>query len=103
MVVCHTGVKKRVVAGIAALLLAVALPLQAETFDRGEELYDNHCRECHERGVHMRKDRKVTTVEELRKRVAGWSVHSGLDWSREDIDDVTDYLGQTYYQLIEGS
>ena len=48
----------------------------------------------------MRKNRKVTTVEELRKRVSGWSVHSGLDWSQVDIEDVTDYLGRTYYQLI---
>lgn len=93
--------KMPVVAGAAAALLSVALSTHAETFDRGKELYDNHCKECHEQGAHMRKNRKVATVQELRRRVSGWSMHSGLDWSGEDVEDVTGYLGRTYYQLIK--
>ena len=53
----------------------------------------------HEGWVHSREGRKVTTPEELRARVAAWSVHAGLGWGAEEIDDVTRYLRVHFYHF----
>ena len=85
--------------GVLLLLSPVAL---AE-FDRGQALYENHCRVCHESWVHARDGHRITSLKELRRRVAAWSIHSGLNWKSEDIDDVTDYLSHQFYRLKEKS
>jgi hypothetical protein len=43
----------------------------------------------------------VRTLAELRRRTEAWSVHSRLEWSREEIDDVADYLDRAFYHLDE--
>ena len=68
-------------------------------FDRGEALYQNHCKECHESWAHTREGRHANTLDSLRRRVAAWSFHSGLDWSDDDINDVADFLNRRFYQL----
>lgn len=86
----------------AILSYSLSLPfstLALAEFDRGKALYDNHCKSCHENWVHTREKSKINTVDELRRRVAGWSIHSGLKWGNGEIDDVTDYLNRHYYQL----
>lgn len=81
--------------GCAGLHLSAA----AGEFERGRALYENHCRSCHENWAHTRAGRVVNTLAGLRERVASWSVHSGLNWRAEEIDDVTDYLNRRFYQL----
>jgi hypothetical protein len=71
----------------------------AETFDRGEALYENHCTSCHEKSVHTRDTRRATSLADLRKWVATWSFHASLDWSSEEIDDVTDFMNRRYYHF----
>jgi len=91
-------------AGVAAALAGVLGPaaaLSAVEFDRGEALYENHCSSCHDPQLHSDKTRHVTTMHELRARVEAWSVHSGLNWSAEDINDVTDYLNRRFYRLAD--
>lgn len=89
----------------AALLLCVTMGLPAtslaEVFDRGEALYENHCKSCHETWAHERQGREASSLDAVRKRVAAWSVHSGLDWSDEEIDDVTSYLDRQFYRFGE--
>lgn len=70
-----------------------------EEFDRGRALYENHCQSCHEALAHTRENHVVKTVEGLRQRVWSWSVHSGLNWRDDEIDDVTRYLNRRFYQL----
>ncbi len=93
-------------AGVLAALCTVLVLSQAEAqvaaevpFDRGQALYEHHCMSCHESWAHTRAGRHVRTLGELRSRTEAWSVHSHLDWSAEEIDDVTDYLNRTFYQL----
>lgn len=71
----------------------------AAEFDRGAALYENHCTACHDPQLHKRETHHVTTLADLRARVAAWSIHSGLNWSDEDIDDVTDFLNRRFYRL----
>ena len=81
----------------AALLLFA--PATYAEFERGQALYENHCRFCHESWAHKHPGSHINSLHALRQRVAAWSVHSGLGWGDEEIDDVTDYLNRHYYQL----
>jgi mono/diheme cytochrome c family protein len=91
---------------LAAALSVMALsalntPLTAQEFDRGEALYNNHCKECHEGLAHMRPGSRISSRSEVRSWVASWSVHSGLAWSSEEVEDVADYLNGKYYHLTD--
>lgn len=88
---------RRVVLACAVLVSPTAL--LAQTFDRGEALYENHCKSCHESWAHERAGREAASLDAVRKRVAAWSVHSGLDWSDEEIGDVTGYLDRQFYRF----
>ena len=92
-------------AGIAAALAGVTasvVALRAMEFDRGEALYENHCSTCHDPQTHVAGEaRHVTTMADLRARVAAWSVHSGLNWSDEDVNDVTDFLNRRFYRFTD--
>ena len=82
-------------------LSAVYTPLAAQEFNRGEALYTNHCKECHEGLAHTRHGSRISSKGEIRSWVASWSVHSSLDWSSEEVEDVTDYLNRNFYHLTE--
>ena len=84
--------------GLSAALLLYAQAVFSE-FERGQALYENHCRVCHESWVHKQDGSRINTISSLRQRVAAWSVHSGLGWGDDEIDDVTDYLNRHFYQL----
>jgi len=90
-------------AGVAATLagvLAFVAVLRAVEFDRGQALYENHCTACHDPQAHVAGEtRHVATLADLHARVAAWSVHSGLNWAPEDVDDVTDYLNRRFYRF----
>jgi len=94
-----------VLAGVAAALAGVTasvVALRAMEFDRGEALYENHCSTCHDPQTHVAGEaRHVTTMADLRARVAAWSVHSGLNWSEEDVNDVTDFLNRRFYRFTD--
>jgi hypothetical protein len=40
-------------------------------------------------------------MADLRARVAAWSVHSGLNWSDEDVNDVTGFLNRRFYRFTD--
>ncbi|MGD8615505.1 MAG: cytochrome c [Gammaproteobacteria bacterium] len=89
-----------ILSGVWAALLMPPVAAQ-EQFDRGRALYEHHCMSCHESWAHTREGRHVRTLAELRRRTEAWSVHSRLEWSREEIDDVADYLDRAFYHLDE--
>lgn len=68
---------------------------------RGALLYQNHCLDCHESLVHIRARHKARNLGAIQGQVIRWSSYLKLRWSEEDINDVTRYLNQTYYQFIE--
>lgn len=87
------------IAGLAAVcLIALAPSAAAENFARGKELYDHHCQSCHEDLMHA-KNRRVQSLDELRKRIRDWAGHTGNDWTRDEIDDVLYYLNQSFYKF----
>jgi len=82
-------------------LSAANTPLSAQEFDRGEALYENHCKECHEALAHTRHGSRINSIGDIRKWVASWSAHSNLDWSSEEVGDVADYLNNKFYHLTD--
>ena len=100
MVLAQRGQSLGFIAGVCAGLFFCS-PLALAEFDRGQALYENHCIECHESWAHTRDGRHVASLDALRKRVAAWSIHTGLGWRNDEIDDVTDYLNRQFYQLTK--
>lgn len=93
----RTFTKITVICGV----LIYSSPLISAEPERGQMLYENHCQSCHDSWVHTRAERQVTSISELQRRVSSWSIHIGLNWSNEEINDVTDYLSRHFYQLSD--
>lgn len=85
--------------GIALLVAILSTAAVGAEQDRGKALYENHCRFCHEDRVFTRKNPLVTSRESLLGWVTSWSSHTGLNWDRQEIEDVTRYLNKRYYQF----
>jgi len=83
--------------------LVWAVPGGAETFDRGQALYENHCVACHETEIHTGAERRATSRRDIRKWVTTWNFHAGLGWSEEDVGDVTDFLNRRFYRFVDSS
>lgn len=73
----------------------------AQTVERGQLLYEHHCRGCHESVVHVREDQKVNSLDDLRCQVVRWASAAKLPWGVREIDDVVFYLGSTFYEIVE--
>jgi mono/diheme cytochrome c family protein len=102
MAMTARGLKLAGVTMAVAGVLACVAALRAVEFDRGEALYENHCSSCHDTQVHAPGEtRHVATLADLRARVAAWSIHSGLNWSEEDVTDVTNYLNRRFYRFTD--
>ena len=97
-----TGKAGFFVAALNVMILSVVnTPLSAQEFNRGEALYKNHCMECHETLAHTRPGSRISSMGEIRSSVASWSIHSNLGWSREEVEDVADYLNMKFYHLTD--
>ena len=66
---------------------------------RGQLLYELQCVSCHESMLHIRSNRRVTSLSDLRQQVEHWSGVLKPTWTVEDIDDVTHYLNTRFYKL----
>lgn len=82
---------------LAGLMWAPAVT--AESFDRGQALYENHCIACHDDSVHTRAERRASSRHDIGKWVTSWNFHAGLGWSHEEVEDVTDFLNRRFYHF----
>lgn len=86
---------------LAALLLGVlaSAPARPVDLERGQVLYENHCRMCHESIAFKRQDKIARNYDEVRAQVVRWQTNTSLRWSAEDIDNVASYVARTYYKI----
>lgn len=78
-------------------------PVLNEAPSRGQLLYENHCMACHESVSQIRTRQLVKSQAALREAVARWAVNANLPWSKEEIEEVTRYLGNRYYKFEKQS
>lgn len=88
---------------LGSLVLLTGPEIRAQDLQRGRSLYENHCQACHAKPLQRRKDSKIETQDDLRRRVAAWGDHAGESWGAAEIDDVTSYLDDRFYHLRPGS
>jgi mono/diheme cytochrome c family protein len=96
---------KRLATSTISVFLGLGFAVGASAGDvaRGRLLYENHCMACHRSVVHIREDRKATTIEALRDQVRRWSGNAGLVWSDDEIEDVVLYLDSRFYHFVLNS
>jgi|GEM_PF-937902 len=88
---------------LAALFIFFGNFVNAETLlihnaTRGELLYTKHCITCHSTQIHWREKKLVTDWTSLQSEVQRWQGIAGLWWDKEEIEDVVQYLNDTYYR-----
>ena len=74
-------------------------PVTPAVQPRGLLLYENHCMACHESLVHVRRNRRIRSLPELRSRVQHWAEYLHLRWSREEVEEVVRHLNSQYYKF----
>lgn len=67
--------------------------------EHGQKLHDEQCMKCHDSGVYTREDRRVADRDALVKQVKRCELNLGLNWFDTDINDVVQYLDQSYYKF----
>jgi mono/diheme cytochrome c family protein len=92
------------VIGLALMLALAAGGAAAQNppdAERGKSLYETHCGGCHYRRLHERPRERslVHTLAELRDQVAQRAALTGRPFTREDLEDIAEYLNQSYYGL----
>ncbi|MCP3848813.1 MAG: cytochrome c [Gammaproteobacteria bacterium] len=72
----------------------------------GKDLHDANCQSCHASlmngspdSIYTRPDRKVTTVDGLRKQVSRCKTTVGVNWPEDKVQEVVDYLNTNFYKL----
>jgi mono/diheme cytochrome c family protein len=83
----------------SGVLLLALTDARAENYERGQQLYENHCQACHASLLHSPVKGKVKSFRELENRVSSWSIHAAKDWSAEEVRDVSYYLDRTFYHF----
>lgn len=74
-------------------------PVPLPVPSRGQMLYENHCKACHESVVFIRDKRRIQTLEALRGKVFHWANYLQLRWSKEEVEEVVSHLNSQYYRF----
>ena len=94
---------------LAALLASLFLGAAAHAADpaEGKKLVAEHkCETCHHnktlgdaKAIYLRKDRKVTSMEQLKAQVARCNNELNLKLFPDDEEHIVAYLNATYYKF----
>ena len=85
----------------SATLFAGSASAQTPQKTRGELLYETHCIACHTTQVHWREKKTATDLPSLRAEVRRWQTATQLNWSEDDITEVTRHLNQSFYRFTQ--
>jgi len=92
-----------------SILIVIFVPVAMAAGDpaKGKQLVaEKKCESCHEsktmgdaKAIYLRKDRKVTSWEKLKARVALCNSELNLGLFPDDEEHIAAYLNQTYYKF----
>ncbi len=99
----NTQLSKSIKRHIPGLLLGCFLACSApsalaQNFQRGQELFEDHCQACHN-DFDRPDTRHMRSLEELRARIDAWAVHTNAGWRKAEVDDVLFYLNKSFYRF----
>lgn len=87
-----------------ALLLFISISIHTALADDGQALHDSSCIECHSRMtggdghvLYTRDDRIAKNSQALKERVKHCAEGSNTGWDQSQINIVTHYLNDQYY------
>lgn len=86
-------------AGVAASPAVFSSALLPGDAARGKALHQAQCTACHDSGVYTRENRRVRSVEGLLGQVEFCNKNLGGKLSREQVNDLVQYLNQAYYKF----
>ncbi|MFM9881664.1 MAG: c-type cytochrome [Burkholderiales bacterium] len=87
-------------AGILIATVATCASAQSPIAQRGRQLYETNCTLCHQQSVHSRTNRVARSMNDIREYVKKWSGTAKLNWTSEDIDEVSLYLNERFYRFV---
>lgn len=73
---------------------------QAQNFQRGQELFEDHCRACHN-DFDRPESRHMRSLDELQQKIEGWATHTNVGWSKAEVGDVLFYLNKSFYRFAQ--
>lgn len=80
-------------------LVFITIDAHSQDLQRGKMLHDAHCVSCHDSRIYTRQNRVAKDEARLRAEVDRWRKAVSLEWSAEDINAVTAFLGSRYYGI----
>jgi hypothetical protein len=84
---------------LCLLLISAATTAQAGDAHAGKALVDKNCYSCHGNEVYTRADRKMNSLDALKKQVQRCELALGLSWFDDQIDDATSHLNDNLYKF----
>ena len=80
-------------------MFAVACSTAFADAGRGKTLHDETCMKCHGTEVYTREDHFITGPDELAAQVNRCQMNVGANWDKQQIEDVAQYLDQSFYKF----
>ena len=84
---------------VFCLLLTASAAALAGDPHAGKALVDKNCTSCHGSEIYTRPDRKVNSLDGLKKQVRRCELMLGLKWFDDQIDDATTHLNDSFYKF----
>ena len=86
---------------IVPLLALLAVPAWSQDAERGRDLYQKYCGDCHYERVHERpRERsRVKTLSDLRDMAARWAPQTKHRFTLDEQEDVVTYLNESHYRF----
>lgn len=82
-----------------ALFSFFVLPATAADIENGDDLHFENCTGCHQEEIYTQDNRNVRSMQRLVLQVRFCKDTLELSWFDEDVDDVAEFLNQTYYHF----
>ncbi len=80
-------------------LLMLVTGVQAASQNLGKELHMKNCTSCHDSSVYTRANRRVQSLPKLGSQVRLCKNNLGITWFDDEVEAVTHFLNQEYYQF----
>lgn len=65
----------------------------------GERLLGAHCMECHQTDIFTRKNRKVQSLDALKKQLVACSHAANVEFAASEMQDLLKYLNDHFYHF----